>query len=86
MLLYRAKDGTIQTYSLRDGSDVRLLESGVKGMSGKTEKIVEALEDYVLKKVTSFDEMTSPEETMALAELVRTITIVKKSNGISVNS
>lgn len=45
---------------------------GVREM-GKQNEMVEALESFVIKKVESFDEQTSPEEIVALAELVKAI-------------
>ena len=45
----------------------------------KTLQAIEALEDVILKKSKSFDEQTSPEEITALAELVRTVSILKKN-------
>lgn len=39
----------------------------------KTNEMVEALESFVIQKVESFGEHTSPEEVAALAELVKAI-------------
>lgn len=39
----------------------------------KQNEMVEALESFVIKKAKSFDEQTSPEEIVALAELVKAV-------------
>lgn len=39
----------------------------------KTEEMVTKLEEFIITKVESFDENTSPEEVVALAELVKAV-------------
>lgn len=54
-------------------------ERGVRGMS-TTKNMIEAIENLACRKADSFDKDTSSEEILALAELVRAITILKKVN------
>lgn len=45
--------------------------------------MVTKLEEFIINKVESFDKNTSPEEILALAELVRATTIYKKVNNLT---
>lgn len=50
----------------------------------KTDEMVTKLEEFIITKVKSFGEQTSPEEILALAELVRAVTVCKKVNNLTV--
>ncbi|MFF5993671.1 hypothetical protein AAGS61_02800 [Lysinibacillus sp. KU-BSD001] len=49
----------------------------------KAKEVAENLENLVSQKAKSFNEQTSPEEILALAELVRAITSYKKVNNLT---
>lgn len=50
-----------------------------------TNQMVETLENFIIKKAESFNELTSPEEITALAELVRAVNEYPRTIGFTNN-
>ena len=46
----------------------------------KTKEMIEVLEEFMVKKVKTFEVQTSTEELMVFSELVRALTILKRSD------